>query len=155
MKNILAISILIFLYGCGYTAMYSKDNLKQIYLSELNVSGDKVINKFVQMKLGKYTLIENENNFKLKIKTNSERLIVAKDRAGKATNIGLIVNLKISYSKSITDDLINEKEINISQRQDIKNERNNYEQLIYEQDILRNLTNLILDEIILKLSRFE
>lgn len=155
MKNILTISILIFLYGCGYTAMYSKDNIKQIYLSELNVSGDKLINRFVKNELNKYTTNKNKNSYKLEVKTNSERLVIAKDRSGKATNIGLVVNLKISYSKTNTENLNNIKDIELTQRQDIKNERNNYEQLLYEKDILKNLTQIMVDDVVFKLSRFE
>lgn len=155
MKNILTISILIFLYGCGYTTMYSKDNIKQIYLSELNVSGDKLINRFVKNELNKYTTNKNKNSYKLEVKTNSERLVIAKDRSGKATNIGLVVNLKISYSKTNTENLNNIKDIELTQRQDIKNERNNYEQLLYEKDILKNLTQIMVDDVVFKLSRFE
>ena len=80
MKNKISIFIiLLFLSSCGYEAVYSLKNRTKydFYISELNFIGDRETNLKIKVDLNNYTLVKKDKSFKLKIKSDTEKIILS------------------------------------------------------------------------------
>ncbi len=145
MKKIILILIFSFVYGCGYTSLLKNQNQQNIKISIKNTEGDFQTNNFIknQIKLASSPL--SKKNFDVNILSSYEKIIIAKDSAGVATDYKINItldfiiisenNLKVSYSDSIN----------------IKNNSENFEQIEYEREIKKNFASDIKDKLILYL----
>ena len=97
LKKIFLLTIFIFVSSCGYKAIHSlKNNISYDFsISELSFEGDRDINLKIKEKLNNYTLSEKEKDFILKISSNSQKNITAKDGAGDPTGFKNIITVKI------------------------------------------------------------
>ena len=145
MKKIILLLTFIFIYGCGYTSVLKNQNQQDIKISIKNIEGDFQTNNFIvnQIKLSTNTL--SSKNFDINILSTYEKIIIAKDSTGVATdykiNLGLefiIIsegNIKVTYNDSIN----------------IKNNSENFEQIEYEREIKKNFASDVKDKLILYL----
>tara|TARA_Y100000996_G_C22463097_1_gene618893 strand:- start:625 stop:1080 length:456 start_codon:yes stop_codon:yes gene_type:complete len=145
MKKIILILIFSFVYGCGYTSLLKNQNQQNIKISINSTEGDFQTNNFIknQIKLSSNPL--STKNFDINILSSYEKIIIAKDSAGVATDYKINIsldfiilsknNLKVSYSDSIN----------------IKNNSENFEQIEYEREIKKNFASDIKDKLILYL----
>ncbi|MDB9792215.1 hypothetical protein OAB42_02905, partial [Candidatus Pelagibacter sp.] len=80
--------LLFLLSSCGYEAIHSKKNsIKYDFsISELIFNGDRNVNLKLKEELNNYTLNKKNKNFILKISSESEKAVLAKDAAGDATS---------------------------------------------------------------------
>ena len=81
-KNIfLLLGIFLFtLSGCGFTPMYSQKNLNSkinIYASEININGDRIVNRTIQKNLAYLTKKTNTEKFRI-ISLNITNSVVRK-----------------------------------------------------------------------------
>ena len=149
-KKIIIFFLLLFLSSCGYEALHSKKNsMNYDYsISQLDLIGHREINLKIKQKLNNYTSTKKDKDFKLKISSTSERVILAKDTLGDPTTF----QIKIT----ITVDVLNNYELksnftiledfnynNISDKFDLKR---------YEEEIQNNLAETATDKIIFRLS---
>ena len=105
--------LLLLLSSCGYEAIHSKKNSVNydFSASELNFVGDRTVNLKIKEKLSNYTQGKKDKDFKLKIYSTSEKIILAKNIAGDATsfknkvsiNIKVLMNNKLENNFIITD----------------------------------------------------
>tara|TARA_Y100000816_G_C25799661_1_gene418871 strand:+ start:151 stop:606 length:456 start_codon:yes stop_codon:yes gene_type:complete len=145
MKKIILILIFSFVYGCGYTSLLKNQNQQNIKININSTEGDFQTNNFIknQIKLSSNPL--STKNFDINILSSYEKIIIAKDSAGVATDYKINIsldfiilsknNLKVSYSDSIN----------------IKNNSENFEQIEYEREIKKNFASDIKDKLILYL----
>ena len=145
MKKIILILIFSFVYGCGYTSLLKNQNQQNIKININSTEGDFQTNNFIknQIKLSSNPL--STKNFDINILSKYEKIIIAKDSAGVATDYKINIsldfiilsknNLKVSYSDSIN----------------IKNNSENFEQIEYEREIKKNFASDIKDKLILYL----
>ena len=154
MKNkIFTFLLFLFLSSCGYEATYSlKNRINYAFsISELNFIGDRKINMRIKQKLNSYTNpeAEVEKNFSLKISSNSEKIIIAKDASGDATK----------FKSEITIDVqvyINEefkKDFKIIESFIYNNNSNTSELRTYENQIINNLAGAAVEKITFKLAK--
>ena len=68
LKFIKAGFIIIFLYGCGYSPIFSNSNNTDLNISITNLEGDKEINNLISQKLSKYKKANSEKNYNIKHK---------------------------------------------------------------------------------------
>ena len=135
MKKIILLLTFIFLYGCGYTSVLKNQNQQDIKISIINIEGDFQTNNFIKNQIKLSTNPSSSKNFNVNILSTYEKIIIAKDSAGVATdykiNLGLefiIIlenNIKVTYSDSIN----------------IKNNSKNFEQMEYEREIKKNFAS--------------
>ena len=151
-KKTFTFLLFLFLSSCGYEATYSLKN-RAIYafsISELNFIGDRKINMRIKQKLNSYTNpeAEVEKNFSLKISSNSEKIIIAKDASGDATK----------FKSEITIDVqvyVNEKfkkDFKIIESFIYNNNSNTSELRTYENQIINNLAGAAVEKITFKLA---
>ena len=153
MKNkIFSFILLLFLSSCGYEAIFSEKNRinYSFSISELNLIGDRQINMRIKQKLNSYTnpSIQADKKFSLKISSNSEKIIIAKDASGDAIKFKNEVTVKVKV-------FVNEEyksNFEITENFIYNNNSNTFELRSYEGQIKNNLAGAAVDKIISRLA---
>ena len=152
-KKIFIFILLIFLSTCGYEAIYSLKNIKNydFSISKLSFIGDREINLKIKQKLNNYTQEIKGINFILKIKSTSEKIILAKNDAGDSTSfkIKTIVNIDVFNKEKLKSNFIIMESFNYD------NNSNKFELKNYEKEIKRNLADIITEKLIFKLANIK
>ena len=138
--------LLIFITGCGYTPIYSNLNNKNINIQVENVNGNKNINKLIVQKLSRYQSKNSEKVYNVKINSNYKKLILTKNAAGNATNFRLNVN--VQFITKINDNM---EEFKFTEKFDMKKGDTIFEEEKYENNIINDITNMIVQRFISQL----
>jgi predicted small lipoprotein YifL len=152
-KFLILIVTTLSLTSCGYGPIYSDKNTMDFEITSFKIEGDTEVNNIVQNKLGKYLDNNSEKKYIISIRTDYQKEVATKDATGKATNFKLIVNLTLNYTTSELENNRVERVINFSESQMIKRDQNNYEQTNYENILIRNMSELLINRVILQLVR--
>ena len=128
MKKILYISLLILLlnYGCGFSPKYKGFTGVDFNLQLNNLNGDRDLNNAINSQINRYkSKKEDYDLIALEIKSNFEKISVAKNSKGETTkyNLKAIVNIKIS-SENKSRELILIEEFKIDKINDSVEEAN-------------------------------
>ena len=150
MKKTLSVLILLFLSGCGYSSIYSNNSNLNFSIKEIILEGDKYINTVIKNKLIKYETNKTEKQYKVKINSSFDKIIIAKNKSGNATDLNLIINVNAEIT-NVNKDITNS--IYLSESFDIIKRQNNFEQLEYEKIIKKDLTQIILNKLIVELNK--
>ena len=145
-KNIIFLSLILFLNSCGFTPIYLKNNNVNFSIEQVNFIGDRELNNFLKINLNKYKNEEVNNKIFIEVKSEYNKIILSKDSAGEVTNYQLeadIVFLIKSTNKIIK---INEKKI-------MKNMADKFEETKYEisvkQSFASSITNKFISELVI------
>ena len=152
-KFIFPFFLIFFFSNCGYTPIYLNSSETNFKISNFKVSGNNEVNSIVENKLNKYLNNTHEKKYDIEILTSYEKVSVAKDTTGNTTNFKLIIGINLNYIKINEEQKNKMKNISFSEELIIKRDQNNYEQNNYEQIIIRNMTEMLTEKIILHLSR--
>ena len=152
-KKILIPILLLFLTTCGYEAMYSQKNIANhsFSISEMVLDGENNINIRIKSKLNNYTLVEKDKQFILKIKSSIEKITLAKNIAGDATNYRS--TLKLGVQVVLENNLVNNLEI--IESFDYDSIENTLDLKRYEREIQNTLANTAVDKLLYKLSNIQ
>ena len=150
MKKTLTLLILLFLSGCGYSSIYSNNVNFNFSINEINLEGDQYVNNIIKKKLIRYKTNETDKKYKVKINSSFDKNVIAKNKSGNATDLNLVVNV-IAKITNIKKDMTNS--IYLSESFDIVKRQNNFEQLEYEKIIKKDLTQIILNKLIVELNK--
>ena len=145
-KNIIFISLVIFLTNCGFSPIYVKNNNAFFSIENIDYSGDKELNDFLRINLNQY---KNENsNKKIFIKAVSEyeKIILTKDQAGKITNYKL--SAKVTFLIKSTNQQISFEEEKIINTMDDKFEETRKERL-EKQNFASSISNKLITELVI------
>ena len=138
---------IIFLSNCGFKPIYLNNEVN-FYLSKIEVSGEKSINNQIASSLKIYKNKKNKDNkFFINVSSTKEKKIVAKDSKGNASSFKLTINSQIMVVKN---DKV-EKSKEFSEEFIYNNSNKKFELKQYEKNIQENLTNKIIENIILYL----
>ena len=143
MKNIIIITLLFFVCGCGYTSVYK--NLKnqdfQIIITE--IEGDRDMNSYIKNQIDLYSNKNSINKFNVTIITEYNKEELAKNTSGSVTDYKL-------SAKSIFTIYFNEKSKRVifNESINIKNQTNNFEQDSYEKNIKINFASSLREKMI-------
>lgn len=143
MKNIILITFLFFVCGCGYTSVYK--NLKnqdfQIIITE--IEGDRDMNSYIKNQIDLYSNKNSINKFNVTIITEYNKEELAKNTSGSVTDYKL-------SAKSIFTVYFNEKskKVIFNESINIKNQTNNFEQDSYEKNIKINFASSLREKMI-------
>ena len=142
--------ILLFLSSCGYEPIHSKKNsIKYNFsISEINFTGDREINLKIKEKLNNYTLSKKNKNFMLKISSISEKIVLAKNTAGDATNFKntISINVNLLMNNKLESNFV------ILENFNYDNTSNKFDLKRYEKEIKNNLAEAATDKLIFRLS---
>ena len=147
MRKILLYILILFISNCGYTPIFNSDNKTKIKINILSTQGDKKINNLLVTDIKKISRNDFEKEFNIKIDTNFNKLITAKDSKGVASNYELKVVTKFEIVKPNENKLFSFEE-----KIDISNNSNLFEQKKYENNIKITFAKSIINKLIEKLS---
>ena len=153
-KTFLLILIVFGLSSCGYTPMLSQNNNFNFNIVNLELLGDKNINNFLEKKLKQYSNDSNNKSYKISINSNYQKIIVAKDSTGNATDLKLISTIDVTYSL-YNESNNQERKISFLESITIRKNDNAFDQKNYERSVLNNLSQLLLNKLVFYLSKEE
>ena len=150
MKKIKTSLICIFLLfnSCGYSSLYDITKFN-FGISELNLSGDKIINRFINEQLLSFREKKNTNKlFKVNLYSSQKKIITSKNTKGDATSYKITINLNLEVFRN------NEKIFskNYKESSTYNNLGSKFELRQYENILINDLTRDISQEIINNLS---
>ena len=136
MKNkiILIITIIVLLTSCEYEPIYNNSKIKDIRFEFIEMKGDQQINKLIINNLKRNQKKLNSDIYKIKIKSEFNKVVLAKDKFGSPTDYKLSVtsNFGVENEQEKLSLVLNEEFI-------YKNLQENYDQSNYENTIKKNL----------------
>ena len=138
--------IIIFITSCGYSPIYSNLKNKNINIQVEKINGNKNVNQLIVQKLSRYQNQSSEKVYNVKIDTNYEKLILAKNTAGNATNFRLNLDVKIIATLNGIS-----KELKFNEKFDMKKGDTIFEEEKYENIIINDMTNIIIQRFISQL----
>ena len=145
-KNIITISLILFLNSCGFTPIYLNQNNIKFSIEQVNYTGDRDLNNFLKVNLNQYKNEKIDNKFSIDAKSTYKKIILSKDGTGKITNYQLEAEV-IFLIKSIN------KEIKIIERKIIDGMDDKFEEARYERTIKQSfassITNKLTSELII------
>ena len=146
MRNIIAIIFLIFLSNCGYSSVYKDSKSNDIFMNIVSMQGDKLINNLIKNQLELYSNVSSQNIYNINISTNFQKITLAKNSSGAATNYQLTVNS--DFEVNFKGEIFN---FSFKENLDIKNFSDTFEQNNYENTIKVNFASSLREKLIIKL----
>ena len=143
MKNIILISILFFIYSCGYTSVYKNLQDQDFQLTITDLQGDRDMNNLIKNQINLYSNKDSINKFNIEIDTKYDKSVLTKNSAGLVTDYELNVNSTFTVyfdQKS--------KKLTFSETINIKNRTDTFEQDSYERNIKRNFSSSLREKLI-------
>ena len=145
MKKIFFLILFTIVSACGYSSIYKDRNQIDLFINVIDSDGDFEINNFIRNELKILSNINSSNRNDVSFETKYEKIILAKDTTGKATDYRLDMNVKFTIHTK------NNREIIFDEQFKIKNIDKSFEQLNYEKDIKRNFSKTVKDKLIMYL----
>ena len=142
-KKFSMVIALIILTGCGFTPMHSKKNNNNFSIEQINFSGERELNNFLKIGLTRYKN-SSDKKFFIDVESEFSKIILTKDKTGKATNYELIANVTIKLKSN--------KKIEFAERKIIKNLNDNFEQTKQERSVKQIFATSIINKLINQLS---
>jgi len=142
-KKFTIVIALIILTGCGFTPMHSKKNNNNFSIEQISFSGERELNNFLRIGLTRYKS-SSDKKFFIDVESEFLKIILTKDKTGKATNYELIAN--------VTFKLKSNKKIEFAERKIIKNLNDNFEQTKQERSVKQIFATSIINKLINQLS---
>tara|TARA_Y100000590_G_C15647376_1_gene987384 strand:+ start:793 stop:1245 length:453 start_codon:yes stop_codon:yes gene_type:complete len=150
MRKIVFTLLLIFLYSCDYTPIYSSGDAK-FKINEIELKGNKKVNKIVLRQISRLKQNNSSLIYDLKINSSKEIKSVSKDEKGETKILEMSVSLNIDILRNNV--IIKNK--NISENFSYNNNENKFTLNQYEKDIQNKLVEKIVDNLILSLETLE
>ena len=151
-KIFYVIIISIFIQNCDYEPIYSKNEKYAFTITELEFSGDKDINNYLRKNLNKFTKVNTDKKFSLSIDTSFSKSSLAKNKSGNTTDYKLTLglNLKLKHQEGGKSEMKHE-EIYFTENFIITKNDSTFEQTNYENLMKNNLTEILLNRVIIYL----
>tara|TARA_B100000035_G_C20991984_1_gene550611 strand:- start:431 stop:892 length:462 start_codon:yes stop_codon:yes gene_type:complete len=148
LNNILLLSYLLFITGCGYSPLISKTKTS-LYFNEIKLEGNLQINSQISKHIKKYkTNEENQNSYNLKIFSKYEKIVTNKDNNGNPKNYNLITYVNIVA----IDNIGREIKKSFQRKSSLSSKRNKTTENELERKYKSDLSRLITEDIIFFLS---
>ena len=146
-KKICFSMLFVTLASCGFEPIFSKKN-SEIVINELQLNGDKGINRKIISNLNIKEKNQSELGYILILDSNKIIEVVSKDKSGNASIYKTTLNVDIALRKE--DELIKDKKFNLSFT--YNNIKNKFDLSEYQRNIEANLINKITEEILIFLN---
>ena len=145
-RKIFLILTFLLLTQCGYETIYSSKNTK-FYIKEITLEGDIKIGR--QIKNGLSLFEKNKNDvveeFKVLVKAEVFKNVSSKDKQGNPKTFNLIINTLITF---VDENNVKNNKL-FSESIIYNNDDNKFSLKVYEDTLKENLTEKIIDNILL------
>ncbi len=147
MKKILLI-LLFLLSNCGYQPLYSNKNTNEFIFKEIEIRGDKNINRSLISSTFIKKDVQNYVYDKIILENNKSIVETSKDSKGVPESYRMTINLEITIINN--EKIIKEKDF--SETFSYKNLDNKFDLYEYEIDVQNDLIKKITEELIIYLN---
>tara|TARA_B100001063_G_scaffold235835_1_gene254887 strand:+ start:29 stop:484 length:456 start_codon:yes stop_codon:yes gene_type:complete len=147
-KFIILILSTLFLYSCEYKPIYSEKNIKNFYIKKIDFRGNNNVNILLKNNLKRYSKLKNGKKYIINSSSKYTKTSQSKNKSGNTTYY--LLNLQVSF------EIISENKkntLNFEEKFIMKNYSNEYDENNYEKSVQKNMANLIVENLILQLSR--
>ena len=146
MKNIILITLIFFLSGCGYSSIYDSQKKIDFQINVEEMKGDNEFNNLIKKDFKLFSKNNLQKEYQLKINSDYKKVITSKNSAGVASNYNILATVEITVKFNNKIDIFQFQEsINI------KPNSNAFEQQKYENNIKRNFASSIREKLIIKI----
>ena len=106
-NNLIIFFLLIILNGCGFEPIYSIKNDSDYNIVIIENKGDKKLNNFINRELERISNKTSPNEYKIKINSKFNKIIISKDSKGSPLEFELLANIDFviisdNFNKSIS-----------------------------------------------------
>ena len=143
MKNLILITFLFIISGCGYTSVYKNLENQDLQITITKMQGDREMNNLIKNEINLYSNKDSINKFNIEVDTKYDKSVLTKNSAGVITDYELSVNSTFTVyfdQKS--------KKLTFSETINIKNRTDTFEQDSYERNIKRNFASSLREKLI-------
>tara|TARA_B100001564_G_C20582664_1_gene643922 strand:- start:507 stop:974 length:468 start_codon:yes stop_codon:yes gene_type:complete len=138
------------LVSCGYNSIYSENGQHNFSISQLEIKGESKINKHIKNSLSRFEKVKKEKDYQIKITSKLNKITLAKDLKGSATDFKIVTSLDLEVIKNNNSEKT--EKVSFTENFAIKKTDSNYEQNNYEIIVINNLSKLLLDQVVMYLS---
>jgi len=149
-KTFIFLLILNLLSSCGYTPMYSSNKMIKFNISKLDLKGDWELNNFLKSSIKRYSSDDESKKYQIMITTNYNEKSITKDASGNTTNFEFIIEAEVDVAFEDKNKKYFFKESFIMQ-----NFTSELDKANYERSNKNNIANIIIDKLMMQLSRVE
>ena len=149
-KSIIIIISTLFIYSCDYTPIYSEKSTKNFYIEKINFKGDSNINILLKNNLKRYLKKKDAKKYIIESSSKYTKTSQSKNQSGNTTYY--LLSLKVDFQIKSENEKNN---LNIEEKFVMKNYSNEYDENNYEKSVQKNMTNLIVEKLILQLSKMK
>ena len=135
------------LQNCGYTPIYSEFKNQKFKFEIVSIDGNERMNNLTNVQIKNFSNQLSDNLLKLKIKTDYQKIILSKNKSGKATNF--LLRKKIEFE---TLNLEKNQKLSFSEDTKTTNMDDKFEMKTYEDSIKTNFISSSIKNFILKIS---
>ena len=140
--------IILFLNNCGYTPRYALNKNVNFSINLIEIKGDREFNNALKSKIARYGKKDvNKKVYDLNLTTRYNKNIKSKDAAGLAKEYELV----ITVDAIVKSELIDPKKLVFKETFNMKKFEDSFEEKNYEKIMKENLSDIILDRIIMYL----
>ena len=148
-KILLSASLFIFLSNCGFSPLYSTNEINDINIKILSYEGDRELNLQLISKLKANSNPESKL-YKLKIFTDYEKITLTNNLAGEPEEYQIHSNVMFTIIENNS-----ERKINLNEKFVMKNFSDDFEERNYEKSIKKNMANLIYNKFLLQIRKLK
>lgn len=146
MKNIILITLVCLVYGCGYTSVYKNLENNNFKLTILDMQGDREMNNLIKNEINLYSNKNATTEFNIEVKTSYTNEALAKNSTGSITDYKL-------FAKSTFEIYFDEKskKITFNETLNIKKISNSFDQNAYERSVKKNFASSLRQKLFLEI----
>ena len=143
-KNIVILSLVLFLANCGFTPIYLKKDNVNFSIEQISYTGDRGLNNFLKTNLMRYKQNEVSDKIDIEVKSEYNKIVLSKDGTGAVTNYELVAEVIFLIKPS-------NKEIKISEKKIMDSKADKFEETEYEKSIKQSFASSITYKLISEL----
>jgi len=144
--------IILFLNSCGYTPRYAVNKNVNFSINIVELKGDREFNNSLKSKIAKYEKKDTSMKvYDLNLTTKYNKNVKSRDVAGLAQEYELV----ITVDTIVKSELIDPKKIIFKEKFNMKKFEDAFEEKNYEKIMKENLSDIILDKIIMYLFQLQ
>ena len=133
-KNIVILSLIIFLANCGFTPIYLKNKNVNFSIEQINYTGDRELNNFLKTNLNQYKNKDVNNKISIEAISEYNKIVLSKDGTGAVTNYELVAEVIFLIKPS-------NKEIKIFEKKIMESMADKFEETKYEKSIKQSFAS--------------
>ena len=145
-RKILPFIIILMFTSCGYTPIYNKLDKTNYKINIIEINGERFVNNLISSEIKRISNSESDIIFNLKIDNDYKKIILSKNIKGTVSDYQLILKSNFIIEKDG-----NIETISFTEKQNIKNTSDIFEQKNYENTIQRNFVISLIRKLNLEL----